>query len=84
MGRQHQRKPTLTEKDRHILRRLVSKNRNIAAKVIAEVNIHLEVPVSIKTVLRELLKSNIHGGAAIVKHVITESNAQMCMMISRP
>jgi hypothetical protein len=43
----------------------------------AELNIHLDDPVSTKTVRRELHKSNIHGRAAIAKHLITESNAQM-------
>jgi hypothetical protein len=33
----------------------------------AELNIHLEDPVSTKTVQRELHKSNIHGRAAIAK-----------------
>jgi hypothetical protein len=40
-------------------------------------NIYLEDPVSTKTVRRELHKSNIHGGAAIGKPLIIESNAQM-------
>jgi hypothetical protein len=45
----------------------------------AELNIHLEDPVSAKTVRREFHKSNIHGSgrAAIDKPLITESNAQM-------
>jgi hypothetical protein len=43
----------------------------------AELNIHLEDPVSSKTVRRELHKSNIHGRAAIAEPLITESNAQM-------
>jgi hypothetical protein len=43
----------------------------------AELNIHLEDPVSTKTDRNELHKSNIHGRAAIAKHLITESNAQM-------
>jgi hypothetical protein len=43
----------------------------------AELTIHLEDPVSTKTVRRELHKSNIHGMAAIVKPLITGSNAQM-------
>jgi hypothetical protein len=46
--------------------------------VTAELNIHIENPVSTKTVRRELHKSNIHGRAAIAKPLITESNAQMC------
>jgi hypothetical protein len=43
------RKPILGKKDRHRMKWIVSKNhRTTAAKVIAELNIHLEVPVSIK------------------------------------
>jgi hypothetical protein len=34
----------------------------------AELNIHLEDPVSIKTVRLELHKSNIHGRAAIANY----------------
>jgi hypothetical protein len=45
--------------------------------VIAERNIHLEDPVSTKTVQRELHKYNTHGWAATAKPLITESNAQM-------
>jgi hypothetical protein len=71
------RKSTLTERDHCTLERIVSKHhRTTTAQVTAELNIHLEDPVSTKTVQRELHKSNIHGGAAIAKH-ITESNAQM-------
>jgi hypothetical protein len=43
----------------------------------AELNIHLEDPVSTKNVRRELHKANIHGRAAIAKSQITESVAQM-------
>jgi hypothetical protein len=43
----------------------------------AELNIHLEDPVSTKTVRRELLKSKIHDGAAIAKPLITETNDQI-------
>jgi hypothetical protein len=45
--------------------------------VTVELSIHLEDPVSTKSVRRELHKSNIHGWAAIAESVITESNAQM-------
>jgi hypothetical protein len=44
----------------------------------AELNIHLEDPVSTKTVQRGLHRSNIHGRAAIAKPLVTESNALMC------
>jgi transposase len=45
------RKSTMTETDRCILRRIVSKNHiTTAAQVTAELNSHLEDPVSTKTV----------------------------------
>jgi transposase len=45
------RKSTMTESDRHILRRTISKNhRTAAAEVTTELNVHLEGPVSVKTV----------------------------------
>jgi hypothetical protein len=43
----------------------------------AELNIHLEDPVSTKTNRRELHKSDIHGTAAIAKPLITENNPLM-------
>jgi hypothetical protein len=55
MGR-HQQRGTVgenqqTERDRHTMRKTVSKNhRTIAAQITAELNILLEVPVSTKTV----------------------------------
>jgi hypothetical protein len=48
------------------------------AQVTAGVNIHLEDPVSTKTVRREFHQSNTHGRAAISKPLITESNARIC------
>jgi transposase len=72
------RNSTVTERDCRTLRRIVSKiHTNTTAQVTAELNIHLEDPVSTKTVRRELHKSNIHDRAAIVKPQITESNVQM-------
>jgi transposase len=60
------RKTKLTERDRRTLRRIDSKNHTTtAAQVTAELNIHLEDPISTKTVRRELHKSNIHGTAAV-------------------
>jgi hypothetical protein len=47
------------------------------AQVTAELHIHLENPVSTKTVRYELHKSSISGRAAIAKPLIIESNAQM-------
>jgi hypothetical protein len=55
----------------------VSKNqRTIAAKVTAELNIHIVDPVSTKTLRRQFHKSHIHGRAAVAKHVIIENNAK--------
>jgi hypothetical protein len=71
------RESTLKQKDHRKLR-IVSKNNIITAQVTAELNIHLEDPVSTKTVRHELHKSNIHDRAAIAKPPITERNAQMC------
>jgi hypothetical protein len=69
---------TLSGRDHHKLRRVASKNhRIVAAQVRGELNIHLENPVSTKTVWCELHKSNTHSRAAIGKPQITESNAQM-------
>jgi len=54
----------------------VSQNhRTTAARLTAELNIHLEDPFSTKTVWRELHKSNIHGRGAIAEPLITENNA---------
>jgi hypothetical protein len=65
---------TLTEKDRHTLRKTVSKNHTT---IVAELNMYIEDPVSTKPVPSDFPKSNIHGKAAIVKPLITESNANM-------
>jgi hypothetical protein len=71
-------KSTLPERDRHTSRSTVSKNhRTTGAQVSAELNIHPEDPVSTKTVLCELHKSNIHSTAAIAKPLISETNDQM-------
>jgi transposase len=75
--RNSDRKPKLSERDCCTLKTIVSKNHRIAAgTVTAELNIHHEDPVSIKTVRRELHKSNIHGRAANAKHLIAENNAK--------
>jgi transposase len=70
------RNPKLSESDRQTLKKIKSKNhRTAAAKVSAEFSNHLEVPVSTKTVQRELHRSNIHSRAAIAKPLNTESKA---------
>jgi transposase len=75
-------KSTLTKSDSRTLRRIVPKNhRTTAAQATAELSMHLEDPLSTKSVRRELHKSSIHGRAAIAKTLITESNTQM---VSRP
>jgi len=52
----------------------VSKNhRTSAAKVTAELNIHLDASVSTKTVRWELHKSNIHGRTATDNPLFTEN-----------
>jgi len=59
------------------LKRIVSKNhRTAAAKVTAELIIHLEDAVSTKTLKRELDKSTMHGRAASDKTLITENNVK--------
>jgi transposase len=65
-------KSTLTERDHCIVRRPISKNhRTTVAHMTAELNIHLEDPVSTKTVRHELHKSNIHHMDATAKPLIT-------------
>jgi hypothetical protein len=54
-----------------------SQNYCSTGDMTAELNIHLEDPVSTITARRQLKKSNIHCTVAIAKPLITESNAQM-------
>jgi hypothetical protein len=56
--------------------RLCLKIKTIAAKVTAELNIHLVDPVSTYTLRRGLHKSHIHGTTAIAKPLITENNTK--------
>jgi predicted transcriptional regulator len=56
------RRSTTTERNRLTLRRIVCKTLRTTA---AEPNIHLEDPVSTRTVRRELHKYNIHGRVAL-------------------
>jgi hypothetical protein len=50
--RNSDRKPKPSERDRYTLKRTVFRNhRNTAAKVTAELRVHLQDPVSTKTVL---------------------------------
>jgi hypothetical protein len=76
--RNNWQKSTLVEKDHCTLRRSVLKNhRTTTPQVTAELNIHLEDPVSTKTIRCDLHKSNINGRAVTAKPLITESNAHM-------
>jgi hypothetical protein len=72
------RKPKLSERVAHCtLKRIVSEyHRNTAVKVTLELNIHLENPVSTKTVRQELHISNIHSRSVSAKPMITENNAR--------
>jgi len=74
--RNSSRKPKLSERDRRILKRSVSKNhRTTAAKVTAELNIQLEDRFH-KNSLTRASQINIHGRVAIVKPLITANNAK--------
>jgi hypothetical protein len=79
MGRQHQRRGTMGDSQYWYKEIVVHSERSFRKItqpmqhrwIAAELNIHLEDPVSTKTVQRELHKSSIHGRAAIAN---TESN----------
>ncbi|GFT21461.1 transposable element Tc1 transposase [Trichonephila clavipes] len=74
------RNEKLSEKDRRVLKSIViSKNPTTAAKVTAELNQHLDSPVSMITVRRHLHKQNIYGRAAIPKQLVTDVNAKRCL-----
>jgi predicted transcriptional regulator len=76
------RKPKLRDKNRRILKRTVSENhRTAAAKLTAELNIHLEDSVPTKTVIRGLHKFNIHSTDLIAKPLITENNTVCCLFV---
>ena len=69
------RKRKLSDKDRRTLTRIVRKDhKNTAPKITAEINDHLENPVSSKTVRRELHKAGFHGRAAIRKPLLSQTN----------
>ncbi|GFV07597.1 hypothetical protein TNCV_4941011 [Trichonephila clavipes] len=54
----------------------VSKKRTTSARVTAELNQHLDSPVSI--IRRYLHTQNIHGRATIPKSLVTDVNAKRC------
>uniref|UniRef100_A0AAR2L2L6 Transposase Tc1-like domain-containing protein n=1 Tax=Pygocentrus nattereri TaxID=42514 RepID=A0AAR2L2L6_PYGNA len=71
------RKRKLSERDVRVLTGIVSKkHKTTAAQITAELNVHLNSPVSTKTVRRELHRVNIHGRAAIAKPLVTRANAK--------
>ena len=62
------RKQKLSARDCQILTQIVRKDhKNTVPKIKAELNDHLENPVSSKTVRRELHKAGFHGRAEIRK-----------------
>ncbi|MED6277329.1 hypothetical protein CHARACLAT_012265, partial [Characodon lateralis] len=66
------RKRKLSERDVRVLTQIVSKkHKTMAAQITAELNVHLNSPVSTRTVRRELHRVNIHGRAAIAKPLVT-------------
>jgi len=71
------RKRKLSERDVRVLTRIVSKkHKTTAAQITAELNVHLNSPVSTRTVRRELHRVNIHGRAAVAKPLVTCANAK--------
>ncbi|KAL6458256.1 hypothetical protein MHYP_G00334860 [Metynnis hypsauchen] len=70
------RKRKLSERDARVVTRIVSKHKTTAAQIMAELNVHLNSPVSTRTVRRELHRVNIHGRAAIAKPLVTRANAK--------
>ena len=63
-----ERKRKLSDRDCRTLTRIVRKDhKNTAPKMTAELNDHLEKPVSSKTVRRELHEAGFHGSAATRK-----------------
>ena len=62
------RKRKLSDRDRGTLTRIGRKDhKNTAPKITAELNDHLEDPISSKTVRKELHKARFHVRAAIRK-----------------
>ena len=64
------RKRKLADRDRQALMRNVRKgHENTAPKITAELNDHLENPVSLKPISRELHKAVFHGRASIRNNI---------------
>lgn len=68
------RKPLLTDRDRRILHSELLKQSH-KTKITAELNSHLKNEVSLKTVRRELLISNIYDKTTVANPLITPYNA---------
>ena len=69
------RKSKLSERDRGTLNRIVREGRKtMALKITADLNEHLQNPVSTKTVRRELNKSGFYRRAAIRKPLFPKTN----------
>lgn len=70
------RKSKLSDRDRRVLKRIVARKRKTTLPVItSEMNTHLQNPVSMKTIQRELHAANIHGRVAIPKPLVSARNA---------
>ena len=68
-------KSKLSERDHQTLNQIVRKDRqNSASKITAELNKHLQYPVSTITFFWELHKSGFHGRAAIRKPLLSKTN----------
>jgi len=71
------RKTKLQDRDRRALNRIVtSQKKTTTKKLTTELNMHLNTPVSSKTMRRELLEMCINGRVAIPKPLITGKNAE--------
>ena len=69
------RKMKMSERARRTLNRIVREDRKTTApKITAELNKHLQDPVSTKPVRRELHKSGFHGRAGIRKPLLSKTN----------
>jgi hypothetical protein len=66
----------LSERDRHTLKNTVSKDHRTAAKVTAEINIHLKTPFPRKTAPQQIHKFNIHSRTATDKPLNTENKTK--------
>lgn len=70
------RKSKLKDRDRRVLKRLVARNhKTTLPQITSEMNTHLQNPVSMKTIQRELHAANIHGRVAIPKPLVSARNA---------